>query len=428
PRADGSFANPNLLATHVLLLAPLAIAFALTAVAREVKVTLFALAALAYLGLILTFSRAALGAALLAGLVVAWSTRPAWRPRLRIAVGAAVVLLLLGIVATGGDLVGGFGRPEAWKLAVKVWSHNVLTGVGLGRAGDALNAAGGAAITYRHAHNLWLTWLVEAGPLAFAAWIWMTGWLLWRGWRAALRTRVLAAASLAAAVGFFAFSLLDHPSNTERIATAFWFVAALIAAGVRPPEGVWLLDRLGGRRRAGPAVAALGAIAVLALAGCGGDKEKSSTSASAPAPPPATPAGTNDTTATTAPDTSTATTDTTAPPATTGAAPTTGATPPESQPGGAGDEAPIGVPADFVGKGGRLTPRKVRVPPFIAVTVTLRSGDGGSYALTINGHTLIASGGKRVTLKLAGLHQGQSIQGTYRGGKVSIEASAEPGP
>jgi O-antigen ligase len=423
PRADGSFANPNLLATHVLLLAPLAVAFALTAVAREVKVSLFALAALAYLGLILTFSRAGVGAALLAGAVVAYATRPAWRLRIRQGAIVAVVLILLGIVVTGGDLVGGFGRPEAWKLSVQVWKDNPLTGVGLGRAGDALNAKGGAAISYRHAHNLWLTWLVEAGPVAFAAWIWITAWLLWRGWRAALKKRTLAAASLAGVVGFFAFSMLDHPSNTERIATAFWFIAALIAAGVRPPEGPWRV-----RRPAFLGVLAL--LPVLLFAGCGADDEPS-TDASSPS---------------TAGSASAPTTAQTVPPPTEGlttvptdATPTkppttrdTNETPPpgETQPGGGGDEEPVGIDADFSGRNGKLSPSTVQVPPFIAISVTVTSKDGATYSVDFGkAGQVTATPGKPGKLKLDGLHQNGTYTGTVAGGgTVKIEANAEPGP
>ena len=412
PRARGSFVNPNLLASHVLLLAPLAVAFALSAVAREVRVVLFGLAALAYLGLVLTFSRAGMGAAVLAGLVAAYAVRPAWRPRLRLvfAVGAAV--LLVGTIATGGDLVGGFGRTEAMGLSVDVARDNPTTGAGLGRAGDAMTAAADPGDSYRHAHNLWLTWLAEAGPIALIAWVWIAAWLLWRAYRAAGRGRALAASSLAAVTGFFVFSLFDHPSNVERIATAFWFVAALIAAGVRPPEGLWMIDR----RRAGAAVATVLTLGV--LAGCGGDSE----TASDPR--------------TDGPETVSTGTDhepTVGTPEQREPAEPTVTTPeesPEDQPGGAGDEEPIGVDAAFTGRAGKVGPRVVRVPPFIQVTVTLTSADGDDYAIDFGDQRVSAGAGrKHATLVLDGLRQGAAYTGRVRGGgRVAIEASAEPGP
>jgi hypothetical protein len=420
PRARGSFENPNLLASHVLLLAPLAVAFALSAVAREVRVVLLALAALAYLGLLLTFSRAGVGAAVLSGVVVAYALREAWRPRLRLAVLVAAVVLAVGAVATSGDLVGGFGRTEAMSLSLDVARQNPTTGVGLGRAGDALTAAGDPGDSYRHSHNLWLSWLVEAGPLAFVAWVWIAGWLLWRAYRAATRRGTLAASALAAMTGFFVFSLFDHPANVERIATAFWFVAALIAAGVRPPAGLWPFDR----RRA----AAVGAtaLALVALAGCGADSETVS-DARRDAPETVS-TGTDHEPTVSTPEQSQAAEPTVTTPET--GPTTTGPKSPESQPGGAGDEEPIGVDAAFTGRGGKVTPGIVRVPPFIAVTVTLTSADGRPYAVEIGGQQLaVGPGRKHASVRLDGLRQGASYPGRVQGdGNVEIQASAEPGP
>ena len=421
PRARGSFVNPNLLAAHVLLLAPLAVAFGLSAVAREVRVVLLALAALAYLGLVLTFSRSGLGAAVVSAGVVAHAIRPEWRPRLRLAAAVGVVAVILAALATHGDAVGGFGRTEAMRLSLTVARHNPATGVGLGRAGDAMTAAGDPGDSYRHAHNLWLTWLAEAGPLALIAWVWIAGWLLWRGYRMASRRRALAAASLAAVTGFFLFSLTDHPANVERIATAFWFVAALVAAGVRPPDGLWPFDR----RR----LMALGgaALAVVALGGCGADSEPNAGDPrTSQSPELSTGTDRQPTDATTA---GTATTDT-------GSTesepkpPSSEPQPPESEPGGAGDEEPIGVNADFTGRAGRVGPRVVKVPPFIAVTVTLTSADGDDYVLTVDGRRLVTGeGAKHAQVKLPGLRQGRSYTGSLDGGEsVRVEASAEPGP
>jgi hypothetical protein len=72
----------------------------------------------------------------------------------------------------------------------------------------------------------------------------------------------------------------------------------------------------------------------------------------------------------------------------------------------------------------------VKVPPFIAVTVTLTSADGDDYALTIDGRRLVTGAGtKHAQIRLDGLHQGGAYTGAVRGGgSVRIEASAEPGP
>jgi hypothetical protein len=85
----------------------------------------------------------------------------------------------------------------------------------------------------------------------------------------------------------------------------------------------------------------------------------------------------------------------------------------------------------LTGRGGRIRPRIVRVPPFISVQVVLRSGDGRSYRLRIGGRTLRAGGALGSTsVSLDGLRPGRAYEGTEpnTGVKVRVEASAEPGP
>jgi len=100
--------------------------------------------------------------------------------------------------------------------------------------------------------------------------------------------------------------------------------------------------------------------------------------------------------------------------------------PPEEQ---QGDEEPIRSEAVFTGKGGRLTPREIRVPAFIAIRVILRSSDDGSYSLQIQGHRLEIGGGTATDeLDLDGLLPDESYKGTSPQGNVKVVASAEPGP
>ncbi len=244
-RAVGTFPNPNLLAGYVLLFGPVAALAASVAAAREVRVVALALVALAYLGLVLTFSRAGVVAALLSGAAALFVLRRRWRGPLAVAGGAALVAAVVAGLATGGGLFGGFGRPEAWGLAAEVAAADPLLGVGLSRAGDVMNATGDGTDTYRHAHNLWLTWWVETGVVGLLAVLWITAWLIARSLLDALGGSAWGTAALAATIGFFSFSLVDHPANAERVALALWFVAALVAAGA-PALG-------GGRERGGRA-------------------------------------------------------------------------------------------------------------------------------------------------------------------------------
>ena len=167
----------------------------------------------------------------------------------------------------------------------------------------------------------------------------------------------------------------------------------------------------------------LPALVALALAGCGGDDDDSSA----------------EKTATVFPETTTSST-------TTEVEPKTETLPndgngngledePESQTGGAGDETPAQTLALFTGKGGRITPRVVRVPAYISVQVQLRGADGAGYSLTFGDKTIRVSPGlSSAGTRFAGLKPGAKLVGKATSGQgtdagtVTISATAEPGP
>jgi hypothetical protein len=102
---------------------------------------------------------------------------------------------------------------------------------------------------------------------------------------------------------------------------------------------------------------------------------------------------------------------------------------PEDQQGGAGDEIPASSQALITGRGGRLRPRVVRVPPFIAIRVELRSADGADYSLAGGGRRLEAGGElSAVSTTFAGLRPGKRLVLEGPQGSVTVEANAEPGP
>jgi hypothetical protein len=86
----------------------------------------------------------------------------------------------------------------------------------------------------------------------------------------------------------------------------------------------------------------------------------------------------------------------------------------------------------FTGRGGEIRPSVIRVPPFIAIRIELRSADGRTYALRFRDRTLRVGGelASRSTV-FPGLRRGRALVGRPvappRGGVV-VEASAEPGP
>jgi len=97
-----------------------------------------------------------------------------------------------------------------------------------------------------------------------------------------------------------------------------------------------------------------------------------------------------------------------------------------------GDEEPIRSEAVFTGRGGRLTPREIRVPPFIAIRVILRSPDASAeqdYSLEIAGNRLAIGHARSIDeAQLDGLLPNESYAGRSPQGNVRIVASAEPGP
>ena len=159
------------------------------------------------------------------------------------------------------------------------------------------------------------------------------------------------------------------------------------------------------------------------LLGCGGDDE--------PEPPPRPPAE--------VPTPPSAKTEPTEPdeedPRERPTPPTGGAPAPrppeEEKEGGAGDEEPIASDAVVVGRGGRVHPPVVTVPPFIAIRLELRAGDGRRYELEVAGETLVAGAPApdRASATLDGLTPGRSYVGRVRRGSatVRIVASSEPG-
>lgn len=234
-RAVGTFANPNALAAFLLLLAPIALLATALVTEHTTRIVVFALAVAAYGAIVATFSRAGyIGAAagLLALAAAHWLAPHLSRRQLQLATGLGVagligVTLLIAVASQAGNALG--VRSQAWAAAIRAARAHPL-GVGLGRAGAAIDATAPGGEKFVHAHNLWLNWLVETGVLGLIAIIAVTivgvvsaAQLAWAGSR-------LGAAGLAGLAGFYLMSLLDHPANLSRIAFAWWLVLAVVMA------------------------------------------------------------------------------------------------------------------------------------------------------------------------------------------------------
>jgi len=173
-------------------------------------------------------------------------------------------------------------------------------------------------------------------------------------------------------------------------------------------------------------VAVLASVVALGLAACGDDEDDGATDANG--------GSTTEQVETTATETAPVETEgETTGTETGGQAEGGGATPPttspEEQEGGAGDEVPASSQALITGDGGKLSPGTVRVPPFIAIRVQLRSADGVEYELSGGGKT-VAAGGEIETAGTLfdGLRPGKRLVLSGPHGKVTVVANAEPGP
>ncbi|SNS49405.1 O-antigen ligase [Geodermatophilus pulveris] len=233
PRTVGTFANPNVMAAFVLLVAPLAALVAGGIRERTGRAVVATLVGVGYLGMATSASRGAVLGAVLGAVVLLLVRAPARRRGGRVVLLAPVLALaaLAGVSALGPAVLASVEiRNQAWQPALSVAAEDPLLGVGLGRAGVVVNAAGDGALEYAHTHDLWLNWLVETGVLGLLAVGLLTAGSLVTAAAAARRGDPVASAALVALVGVFAMSVADHPANTSRVALALWVVLAVAAA------------------------------------------------------------------------------------------------------------------------------------------------------------------------------------------------------
>jgi hypothetical protein len=182
------------------------------------------------------------------------------------------------------------------------------------------------------------------------------------------------------------------------------------------------LRLISGSRKPRSGAAICLAAAVVIASGCGGDDDKKDAKAKD---------GTDTAGKVKRPPANTKTTPDSAETNTVDQSPKNGKSP-EDQQGGAGDEQPARVPAELTGRGGRISPSRVRVPPYIAVLVQLRSADGRAYRIDVGRARALAVDGRERTASatVPGLRPGKRllIHGRNGAGNVVVEPSAEPGP
>lgn len=232
-RVEGTFVNPNLLAAFLVLVLPVAALAAWQLGTHAARFVGLAVASAGVLALLLTLSRAGIIAGLVASLVVASALTSRQRTSTAVRAGIAGALVLVTVAA----LAVGIGvRSQVWWAALATAAHHPA-GVGLGKAGVYITARVPGNVQFAHAHNLWLTWLVEAGVLGFAALCALTI-LVARRLRLALRDADPMTVAIAAGLAGFAVACLaDDPANITSVALPMMVMLALAITTPVPLRG-----------------------------------------------------------------------------------------------------------------------------------------------------------------------------------------------
>ena len=122
----------------------------------------------------------------------------------------------------------------------------------------------------------------------------------------------------------------------------------------------------------------------------------------------------------------------TTPTATTGVPPAGGSggttAPAESQPGGAGDEEAIRVPAAFAINGTSATPSVISVPAFLTVELRLTSRDGRPHTVQLGDLRVDLAAGGTAVKEVQGLAKGDHALVVDGAKAATLRVGSDPGP
>ena len=246
-RVMSFFDNPNTFAEVLILLLPLVLALILVARRPWSKVAFAGIFVIGVAALGMTYSRASWVGIACAMVVMVFL----WKPKL---IPAFILLTLVAIPLlpqTIWNRILTIGNPAdtstasrfpLYAAAIDVVETSPISGAGLGTAAVQkfirdMNLYHGRA-PYVHAHNFYLEVWVEAGLLGIVGFL---SSMLWNIKRAAhtvrhcgdSAARTITAAAAAAMCGAMVCGLADYLWNYPRVMCIFWFVFAVVLAGVK---------------------------------------------------------------------------------------------------------------------------------------------------------------------------------------------------
>lgn len=244
-RVYGTLQNPNMLAEYLVLLLPLSAALLLSARSLWARVWWLGCSGLIVLCLLLTFSRGAYLAALIAMGLFAVMMRP--QLLLLLPVGlAGLYLVLPDTVIARFTSIGNLGdsstsyRVAIWMGSLSMLRDHWLLGVGPGTAAfnKVYPAYGYAAANAQHTHNLLLQLVSDGGIWALVLFLLLilaflrqlcTAFSRCGDWR----TRLFPAAAVTGVLGFLAQGMTEYSFYNYRVALVFWSVLGLGSAWAR---------------------------------------------------------------------------------------------------------------------------------------------------------------------------------------------------
>ncbi|MBR5381142.1 MAG: O-antigen ligase family protein, partial [Oscillospiraceae bacterium] len=244
-RVYSTLQNPNVLSEYLLLVIPVAFAFAFTEKNRWLRLLLLCCALGMCLCMVLTFSRGGylgflIGAAVFLLLV---DRRFFFAGIVALAV---VVLLIPESVVMRFTSIGNMGdgstsyRVSIWHGAIAMLRDYWLCGIGPGTAAfqKVYPVYSYSEAAAQHAHNLFLQLTCDSGVCGTAAFILAVlahfrsmGASLFRGAKG--RSRLLQIASFCSVLGFLVQSMTDNSFYNYRVQLVFWALLALGALAVR---------------------------------------------------------------------------------------------------------------------------------------------------------------------------------------------------
>ena len=246
-RVYSFFDNPNTFAEVLILLLPLVLALVICSKSLLGKLAALGTFAVGVAALGMTYSRASWVGFAFAMVVFVILWKPRWVPAFGLLCIAAIPLLpstiwnrILTITNTSDTSTS--SRFPLYEAAIEVIKKSPVFGAGLGGAATQAyirdyDLYHGTA-PFVHAHNFYMQVWLEAGLLGITSLLASLLWGIRRAAGAVRRSadsavRTLICAGAASMCGIMVCGLADYPWHYPRVMCIFWFVFALMLAGVK---------------------------------------------------------------------------------------------------------------------------------------------------------------------------------------------------